>query len=78
VRVKHHIFPKSHYPQLRNDPRNIEDMDEIDHIRLHSKDREKLTFEIFDRRSKEPGWVDWASSLGSKLFTKWLERLTNT
>lgn len=71
---KHHIFPRGSHPEIIDDPRNHIKILPSEHREVHSTKRKELTFKMFDIKSKEPDWVDWASEQHSKLFTEWLER----
>lgn len=73
----HHIFTVGSHPELKFDKRNKIRILKSLHTGsqgVHGSRRKELTFQMFDVKSKEYGWILWASRKShSKLFVEWLD-----
>ena len=69
----HHIFPRGSHPKIKKDKRNKFRLLIEEHKAIHSNKRKELTFQIFDIKTQDPKWFEWAKQQQSKLFVEWMD-----
>ena len=69
----HHINPIGSHPSLKFALLNLSALSKDVHSIIHTNGRKELTWELFLKRYKNPGWHEWQLKQGSKLYIKFLE-----